>query len=102
MLLAGLADLISTEAVRRFGTNPTENNPLIRSLQVKGSNAPAMAAGTLLEALLFHAIQKTHPDIGRLLATTQAASSGTMAGQNLSLLDKDPARSDDRLSVWTR
>lgn len=101
MLIASLADILSTEAVRKKGANGEENNPIINKLQVGGSSAPALGIGYVLEALALHLLSKEHPRLGEALKTAQTASSGTMAGQNLALVGK-PWPSDDRLSVWPR
>jgi len=99
MLIAGLADLLSTELFRMSSPTAHEDNPLVRKLQLKGSNAPVMSMGTLLQALLYHEIGKKKPKLGEILKSQQTATSGTLAGQNFSMvgqgLDRDP-----RLSVW--
>lgn len=97
LLIGGLADTISTEAVRRSGGK--EDNPMLKPLLVKGSAAPALLGSYGLEALLLHALSKKHPGLSALLKGAQTAASGTLAGQNFSLVGKDPSR-DDRLKVW--
>jgi len=99
MLTAAAADVISTEAVRRGGGQ--EDNPVLRKFQVKGSNVPSMVGGSLIQAFLAHKLGKKHPNIARALKTVQTAASGTLAGQNTSLLGKGPTR-DDRISVFGR
>ena len=98
MLVAGLLDIVSTEGMMKSGYN--ETNPLLP--KTSGSVAPAMALGTLLQALAYHQITKKNPKLGDVLKTQQTATSGTLAGQNFSLVGKDPYTSDDRLSVWKK
>ena len=93
-------DVASTEAVRRFGKNGKEDNPMLKPLLVKGSAAPAMAGEYGLEALLIHMLSKKKSGLAGLLKGAQTGTSGTLAGQNFSLLGKDPSVSDDRLAVW--
>jgi hypothetical protein len=98
LLIAQLADLVSTEAMR-MGGHSQEDDPLIRNLQVGGSNAPAMAISALLEALVLHAISKKHPGIGSALTTAETSARGTLAGQNMAQVGSRPG-TDARLSVW--
>ena len=97
MLLAQLADLATTEGVRMSGGH--EDNPLVRKLQVGGSNAPAMAGSALIEALVLHALSKKHPQAGSILKTLNTAYRGTLAGQNAPQIAPRP-NTDNRLNVW--
>jgi len=97
MLIAGLADILSTEGMMRFAGGQ-EDNPLLP--KVGGSVAPAMGVGTLLQALAYHKLGKKKPGIAGLLKTQQTASSGTLAGQNFSQIRGNAGQRDDRLSVW--
>lgn len=99
MLTNALADVISTEAVRRGGGQ--EDNPVLRKLQVKGSNVPSMIGGSLIQAFLAHKLGKKHPNIAHALKTVQTSASGTLAGQNASLLGKGQYK-DDRIRVFGR
>jgi hypothetical protein len=96
MLIAGLADLISTEGMRQTGG--VENNPLLP--KVGGSVAPAMGIGTLLQSILYHKLGKKRPGLANILKTQQTATSGTLAGQNFAQVRGRAADRDDRLSVW--
>jgi len=100
MLIAGLADLLSTEGMMRSGY--VEDNPVLKRLKIGGSVAPALGLGSLLQAFLYHQIGKKNKTIGDALSAQQTSTSGTLAGQNFSLIGKDPYGRDDRLSVWNQ
>lgn len=94
MLIAALADMVSTELMWRSGH--AETNPLLP--KIAGSYAPAVGIGNVLAAILFHKTGK----VGKTLANAHTLSSGTLAGQNFALVGKNPYTRDDRLSVWNR
>lgn len=96
MLIAALADIISTEGMSRSGFK--ESNPILPS--VGGSHVPALGMASLLQALIYHKLGKKNPGLASALKTQQTASSGTLAGQNFALIGKNPRTSDERLSVW--
>jgi hypothetical protein len=97
MFKSQLADLISTEAARMTGAQ--EDNPLVRKLQVAGSNAPAMIGGSALEALVLHLLAKKFPGISSKLQGANTAYRGSLAGQNMGIVGAAP-NTDNRLMPW--